>query len=249
MFGGSRPRYRFYPQERSAGGRALAVVKFLILLFLTYELVSTFLVAGYGVTSSSMRPSVEPGDRLIVSSAPYGAWMPLLGTRAPALGTPERGDMVVLRTSYAPRPRRLMYPVRSLVRFFTGGRSGGERDDWRPQFALRRVVAVPGDTVRMEDFIFYVRGPDGGSFRSEFESSGIRYPLIRDGIPREWSEGFPFAASMEEVELGAKEYFLASDNRIAGLDSRHRGPVGGEALLSRVLLRYWPLSRFGVPRP
>jgi signal peptidase I len=249
MFGGSRPRYRFYPQERSAGARVISVVKFLVLLFLVYELVSTFLVSGYSVASSSMRPTFEPNDRLIVSSAPYGASMPLFGARGPALGTPTRGDLVVLRTSYAPRPARLMYPVRSLVRFFTAGRVGGAGSDWRPQVTLRRVVAVPGDTVRMDDFIFYVRGPEAGSFESEFEASGIRYPLIREGTPRDWSEDLPFAATMEEVQLGDDEYFLASDNRIAGLDSRHRGPVDGEELLSRVLLRYWPLSRFGVPRP
>ena len=249
MFGGSRPRYRFYPQERSAGARVISVVKFLLLLFLVHQLVSTFLVTGYGVASASMQPTLEPGDRLIVSSAPYGASMPLFGTRAPALGTPARGDLVVVRTSYAPRPPRLLYPVRSLVRFFTAGRLGGAEDDWRPEVTLRRIVAVPGDTVRMDEFIFYVRDADSASFESEFEASGIRYPLIREGVPRDWSEDLPFASTMEEVELGDGEYFLASDNRIAGLDSRHRGPVAGEALLSRVLLRYWPLSRFGVPRP
>lgn len=249
MFGGSRPRYRFYPQERSAGARALSVVKFLILLFLVHQLISTFLVSGYSVASSSMRPTLEPGDRLIVSSAPYGAAMPLFGTRAPAFGTPARGDLVVVRTTYAPRPPRLLYPVRSLVRFFTAGRLGRAEDDWRPEVTLRRIVAVPGDTVRMDDFIFYVRDPEVGSFESEFEASGIRYPLIREGAPRDWSDELPFAATMEEVELGNGEYFLAGDNRIAGLDSRHRGPVDGEELLSRVLLRYWPLSRFGVPRP
>ncbi|MFP4564954.1 MAG: signal peptidase I [Spirochaetaceae bacterium] len=249
MLGGSRPRYRFYKQERSAGARVLAVLKFLLLLFLAHELVTTFLVAGYSVESSSMRPTLEPGDRLIVSSLPYGAWMPLPGTRAPALGSPERGDLVVVRTSYTPRPARLLYPVRSALRFFSAGRLGDERDDWRSEIMLRRIVAVPGDTVRMDDFIFYVRDPAGGSFRSEFEASGIRYPLIRDGIPSGWSGDLPFAADMEAMELGENEYFLASDDRIAGLDSRHRGPASGERLLSRVVLRYWPISRFGVPRP
>ncbi len=249
MFGGSRPRYRFYPQERSAGSRVLSVVKFLLVLFLVHQVISTFLVSGYSVASASMRPTLESGDRLIVTSAPYGASMPLFGTRAPALGSPARGDLVVVRTSYAPRPARLLYPVRSLTRFFTAGRVGGEEDDWRPEVTLRRIVAVPGDTVRMDDFIFYVRDADAGSFESEFEASGIRYPLIREGVPRDWSEELPFAATMEEVKLGDGEYFLATDNRIAGLDSRHRGPVDEEELLSRVLLRYWPLSRFGVPRP
>jgi signal peptidase I len=227
----------------------VSVVKFLLLLFLVHQLVSTFLVTGYGVASVSMRPTLEPGDRLIVSSAPYGATVPLFGTRAPALGTPARGDLVVVRTSYTPHPPRLLYPVRSLARFFTAGRLDGGEDDWRPKVTLRRIVAVPGDTVRMDEFIFYVRDADAASFESEFEASGIRYPLIREGVPRDWSEDLPFAATMEEVELGDGEYFLASDNRIAGLDSRHRGPVAGEALLSRVLIRYWPPSRFGVPRP
>lgn len=247
MFGSSRPRYRFYPQERSAGSRVFSLIKMLVALFLLYELVSTFLVTSYLVESSSMRPALEPGERVVVSSLPFGASMPLFDARGPAFGAPRRGDLVVVETSYRSESGRLLQPLRSVVRFFTGNTLGTGPEDWRPEVTLRRVIAVPGDAVRMEDFIFYVRQGESGQFRSEFELSETRYALIRDGAPETWREELPFSSSMETVELGTDEYFLASDDRVAGLDSRHRGPVSAGAFLSRVLLRYWPLSRFGAP--
>lgn len=247
MFGSSKPRYRFYPQERSTGARILGLVRLIVLLFLLYELVSTFLITSYRAESSAMEPGLQAGDRVLVSPLPFGASIPLLGARGPAIGEPRRGDLVVVTPSYGPPIRPIMQPLRSLTRFFTGGRAGGDDADWRPEVTLRRIIALPGDTVRMEDFIFYVRTPDGEGFRSEFEASGVRYALEREGMPESWSGELPFGTTMEPVELGETEYFLAADNRLSGLDSRHRGPVSAEALRSRVVLRYWPASRFGRP--
>lgn len=44
--------------------------------------------------------------------------------------------------------------------------------------------------------------------------------------------------------LGADEYWLASDNLlVAPDDSRDFGPVPADAIVGRVVLRYWPLTR------
>jgi signal peptidase I len=133
------------------------------------------------------------------------------------------------------------------VRFFSGARAGGDSEDWRPSVSIRRVIGLPGDSVRMEDYIFYVRPGGSAGFESEFEASGVRYPLIREGIPETWTEDLPFGTGMDAVELGPDQYFLASDDRVSGLDSRHRGAVSEHAFLSRVVLRYWPASRLGRP--
>lgn len=247
MFGGSRNRYRFYPQERGAGARIVGLLKVLLLLFLLYELVSTFLITTYVVDSRSMAPGLEPGDRLIVSPLPVGASMPLFNARGPALGELGRGDLVVVRPGYAGDTARLLEPVRSFVRFFTGRHGGRTPEDWRPEVSLRRIVGTPGDLVRMEDFIFYLRPGGDGTFRSEFEAAGIRYPLRRSDAPASWEEVLPFSAGMEATTIPEDAYFLATDNRTAGLDSRHRGAVPAAAIRSRVVLRYWPLSRFGRP--
>ena len=43
------------------------------------------------------------------------------------------------------------------------------------------------------------------------------------------------------------EYFLAGDARSDSSDSRLWGPVSADRLLAKVLVRYWPPSRFGTP--
>ena len=42
---------------------------------------------------------------------------------------------------------------------------------------------------------------------------------------------------------GAPGWFLVSDNREQGIDSRHRGPVAAEAVLGVVRARLWPRPR------
>lgn len=248
MFGSSRPKYRFYPQERGAGSRMLSIVKLVIVLFLVYELISTFLLASYQVDSQAMQPALEPGDNLLVSPLPFGAYLPLLDARAPALGgEPKRGDLVVVRPPYRGESNLLLRPLDSIVGFFTAQRRGLTGGDWRPEVILRRVVALPGDTVRMEDSVFYVRPAGEDEFVSEFEASRLRYPLAREDDEGNWPEELPFGRTMDQLTLGEQEFFLAADNRREAIDSRYGGAVSQSDLRSRVVLRYYPFRRFGVP--
>ncbi len=51
------------------------------------------------------------------------------------------------------------------------------------------------------------------------------------------------AAERRPVRSGAPGWWLLSDNPDEGLDSRHRGPLGEEAVLGVVRLRLWPSPR------
>jgi type IV secretory pathway protease TraF len=46
--------------------------------------------------------------------------------------------------------------------------------------------------------------------------------------------------SARETRLGTPGWWLLSDNRAEGVDSRHRGVIADEAVLGVVLLRLWP---------
>ncbi len=71
----------------------------------------------YHVPSGSMRPSVEPGDRVAVHKAAYGLRIPFSDGWLTSVAMPERGDVVVLSSPE------------------TG------------ETLLKRVVAVAGDRV------------------------------------------------------------------------------------------------------
>ncbi len=83
--------------------------------------------------------------------------------------------------------------------------------------AVRRVVAVPGDSVDLRDGIAYINGlAERGSYsftRTDARQDGPQYPLLlREG-----------------------EVFLLGDARETAVDSRSFGVVRTEELLGRVL--------------
>ncbi len=57
--------------------------------------VRTFLVDAFLIPTSSMENTLLVGDFLLVNKIVYGAEIPGLGVRVPALRDPERGDVVV----------------------------------------------------------------------------------------------------------------------------------------------------------
>ncbi len=51
------------------------------------------------------------------------------------------------------------------------------------------------------------------------------------------------AVERRATRSGAPGWWLLSDNPDEGVDSRHRGPVGSDAVLGVVSLRLWPSPR------
>jgi signal peptidase I len=84
----------------------------------------------------------------------------------------------------------------------------------------KRVIGVPGDTVSVEHGFVFVNGKQVDSIRT-----------------------LPFPT----VHLAHEQYFVLGDNRSASQDSRVFGAVPRKAIFARVVLVFWPLSRFGIP--
>jgi len=84
----------------------------------------------------------------------------------------------------------------------------------------KRVIGTPGDTVSVKGGSVFVDGKQADSIRT-----------------------LPFPT----VHLGHDQYFVLGDNRTASQDSRVFGPVPRKAIFARVVLVFWPLSRFGIP--
>ena len=88
---------------------------------------------------------------------------------------------------------------------------------------IKRVVAVPGDTVRIRDKIVYV---DGRALSEPYAAH-----LDEDVLPMRDDFG--------PRKLAESEYFLLGDNRDVSVDSRFFGPVPRSDLRAVPLYVYW----------
>src|SRR6478752_4963122 len=98
----------------------------------------SFLAEPFKIPSSSMRPTLEVGDFILVNKFVYGIRLPVIEQKIIPLGDPKRGDVVVFR-----------YPLNPSQDF------------------IKRVIGVGGDVVAYQDKTLTVNGkalpqvPDG----------------------------------------------------------------------------------------
>lgn len=96
---------------------------------------------------------------------------------------------------------------------------------------IKRAVAGPGDMISVEkNGDVYVNG----ELLSE--------PYIAEKISGDCDQTFP-------LQIGNERWFLMGDNRSVSVDSRSSviGLVSEEQIVGKILLRIWPLKRFGSP--
>ena len=245
----SRRQFRLYRQKRSLLKRTSLVVIALVSFVLCYLAIREFLFKSLVVGSVSMEPNVRIGDRLLAAPLAFGAEVPFVNRRTRLLSTPKRGDLVVIRPPYhATTPiRRMLSPF---VEVFTLQRITLETPiglDTEDNLLVRRVVGIPGDAIRVDNHEAFIRPQGSTAFIAENEIGSNRYIVTKDPLPDGWDGSLPFGEDMVEIVLEDK-YFLMSDNRSITNDSRYWGAVGIEAFVGKIVLRYWPLRSFGVPR-
>jgi signal peptidase I len=114
----------------------------ILLALLLALLIKTFLVQAFYIPSESMEPTLEAGDRVLVSNIPY--WF----------GEPSRGDVVVFEDPNG-EPAEDRGVVGGLVHWmFQGlGVQAPDHEDF-----IKRVIGVPGDVVWARDGKVYVNG-------------------------------------------------------------------------------------------
>ena len=137
----------------------------------------------------------------------------------------DKESLLVDKISY-----RFRDPERyDIIVFYPRGRDVEE-------YYVKRIYGLPGETIQIKENDIYINGKK------------IDDPYAKDAM---LSAGL----AEEPYTLAEDEYFVLGDHRSVSLDSRTTpemqpdgpGPVKFENIAGKVVLRIWPLSKFGVP--
>jgi signal peptidase I len=172
---------------------------FFPVLFVVFVLRS-FLVEPFQIPSSSMVPTLQVGDYILVNKFTYGIRLPVTRTKVFDLNEPQRGDVMVF---FPPHMNETYY--------------------------IKRVVGLPGDTVSYRNKRLYINGEPvshepvavmpgpNARYRLGLEELGEARHLMQvdEGrIPRDFI-----------VVVKPGHYFMMGDNRDNSSDSRVWGQV------------------------
>lgn len=95
---------------------------------------------------------------------------------------------------------------------------------------IKRVIALPGESVRVQDGAVYVNDK---RLPEEYEPD--KTTILGNGFLKEG----------EEIIVAEDNYFVLGDNRFHSSDSREFGPTTQTSIIGRAFFRYWPPERLG----
>jgi signal peptidase I len=187
-------------------------------VILAVLLLRSFLVEPFRIPSGSMMPTLLVGDFILVNKFAYGIRLPVLNTKIIEIEEPERGDVVVFR-----------YPKDPSVDY------------------IKRVVGLPGDTIRYANKVVYVNGQPAGQVPagvylgkgSGVSMSGASKRREQLGDLQHDILVMPRTPGVQgEYVVGKGEYFVMGDNRDNSNDSRYWGTVPEDNLVGKAF-RIW----------
>ena len=159
------------------------------------------LLGNYVVDGNSMDPTLRNDQRVFVNKFVYFDPIVLnsnLNLNFDSTLNPKKGDVVVFDPPFP---------------YDASGK----------QF-VKRIIAVPGDTIENSSGIILVNGkPFGNDFGATSEISEVPKTLVPEGY-----------------------YYVLGDNRNSSNDSRNFGFVPRTSIIGRVWVIYWPFSNFKI---
>ncbi|MGR5178960.1 signal peptidase I [Vibrio mediterranei] len=188
----------------------------------------SFIYEPFQIPSGSMMPTLLVGDFILVEKYAYGLKDPVWRTQLVETGKPERGDIVVFK-----------YPPQPSIDY------------------IKRVVGLPGDTVRYsarKDICIQTKGT---STCKPVKLSNVEdSPFVQNGIPliqmdeklgevahqilvnplrRDRVDQYQPRNGVNEWVVPEGQYFVMGDNRDNSADSRYWGFVPEANLVGKAV--------------
>jgi len=158
--------------------------------------VRSSVVQAFWVPSGSMLPTIQIGDHIFVNKMAYSVRLPLIGTELLETGSLHRGDVVVF-----------VSPIE------------------RSTDLIKRVIAIPGDTVEVKDKKVLVNGEVVPDSHAHFSDSTISPNTHRDNMP--------------PLQVPEGKFFVMGDNRDRSYDSRFWGLANISDIKGKATFIYW----------
>jgi signal peptidase I len=204
---------------------ANSLVEFVVIIAVALGLaiaIQAFLIKPFRIPSPSMVPTLEVGQRVLVDRV------------SGHFSDPGRGDILVFKPP-------------------AGADSGGqecgiptEPTDGHPcglptpkkssSNFIKRVVALPGEWIKVINNRAYVARAQGGPYRE------LKEPYINKSAEC----NPPLCNLRKPIRVPADHFFMMGDNRGESDDSRAWGPVPKKWIIGRAFFTYWPPDRIGT---
>lgn len=166
-------------------------------IILVVFLFRSFAYEPFRIPSSSMLPTLQTGDFILVNKFEYGLRVPIAGTTLIPIGEPVRGDVVVFRLPSEPN-----------------------------KHYIKRLVGLPGDKIRYQDKRLMINGEPVDLEANGFYRIGnsINARQVTESLGGKQHEILLIPQRRDDpIEFVVPEghYFMMGDNRDNSKDSRY----------------------------
>jgi signal peptidase I len=194
--------------------------KSIVVALVVWFFLRTFLVEAFRIPSGSMENTLLIGDFLFVNKALYGAEVPIIHTRLPAVREPRRDDILV----------------------FDSVEEEGLK-------VVKRLIGMPGDTLSMENGELFRNGArvnepyavHSDPTRSEdpIQRAKMREWQLPHLVHRDPSKYQPDLQEWGPIVVPPDSFFMMGDNRDSSYDGRYWGFLPRSNVRGRPLVVYF----------
>jgi signal peptidase I len=183
----------------------------------------SFVIEPFQIPSSSMVPTLEVGDYILVNKFNYGLRLPVFKTKILDVGEPRRGDVIVF------------YPPHKNVYF------------------IKRLVGLPGDHIQYRHKVLYINGvkaeqtflarllPMQGAELATEKLGDVEHNIHKQ------MDSYNEIADNVDITVEPGHYFMMGDNRDNSADSRFWGQVPAENIVGKAFAVWMHWESLSIP--